>query len=255
MRRNAANMEHPEHGSLIKFIKRVAPWFIVEEVHLAIAERLEAVVLGEIDRLMVYMPPRTGKSMLASIFFPAWYMGLFPDRKVMQCSYSAELAVGFGRQVRNLVQDRDYQSVFPGVNLRPDNKAAGRWALTGGGEYFAAGVGGGIAGKGFNIGIIDDPLSEQDAYSQVAKDRVWEWYGPGFYTRRQPGGAGIVYMGTRWALDDLAGRLVEESKQNKEADRWEILSIPAILNKKAAAILNRFTGDPLLTDPDEIPRG
>src|SRR5688572_14519269 len=110
----------PARTSLISFIQAVAPWFIIEEIHLLIAGYLEALVRGEIDRLMIFMPPRAGKSMLASIFLPAWYMGLYPDRKVMQASYGAELAVGFGRQVRSLVCDRDYQAVFPGVDLQPD---------------------------------------------------------------------------------------------------------------------------------------
>jgi predicted phage terminase large subunit-like protein len=196
---------------------------------------------------MVFLPPRSGKSQMASIFLPAWYVGLYSDRKVMQASYAAELAVGFGRQVRALVGDQDFQGVFPGVGLQPDNKAAGRWALTGGGEYYASGVMGGIAGKGFNLGIIDDPLSEQDAYSALAKKRVHEWYGPGFYTRRQPEASAILYMGTRWAKDDLAGHLLALSRETKSADKWTVLSIPAIVDAEAADLLNSVAKDPLLS--------
>jgi predicted phage terminase large subunit-like protein len=237
----------PARRSLIEFIRRVWPWFVVEEIHLLIAGYLEALVRGEIDRLMIFMPPRAGKSMLASIILPGWYMGLHAERKVMQASYGAELAVGFGRQVRALVGDEDYQAVFPGVSLQPDNKAAGRWALSKGGEYFATGVTGGIAGKGFNLGIIDDPLSEQDAYSAVAKKRVQDWYGPGFYTRRQPEASAILYMATRWAKDDLAGHLLSRAAEDRSADRWTMLSIPAVVDAEAAEKLNSVASDPLLS--------
>lgn len=236
----------PARESLIKFIQAVAPWFVIEEIHLLIAGYIEALVRGEIDRLMIFMPPRAGKSLLASVFLPAWYMGLYPHRKVMQASYASELAVGFGRQVRALVGDQDFQTIFPGVNLRPDNKAAGRWALTGGGEYFATGVTGGIAGKGFNLGIIDDPLSEQDAYSALAKKRVQEWYGPGFYTRRQPEQSAILLMSTRWAKDDLPGFLMTQARESKDADQWTVLDVPALLDEGAAKLLNSVAKDALL---------
>src|SRR5262249_10325098 len=129
----------------------------------------------------------------------------------------------------------------------PDNKAAGRWALSGGGEYHATGVTGGIAGKGFNLGIIDDPLSEQDAYSILAKKRVAEWYGPGFYTRRQPEASAILYMGTRWAKDDLAGTLLSKAKEERTADKWIVLSIPAVVDIDAARMLSSVAKDPLLS--------
>ncbi len=237
----------PARRSLVEFIRAVAPWFIVEEIHLLIAGYLEALVRGEIDRLMIFLPPRAGKSLMASVFLPAWYVGLHPHRKVMQASYAAELAVGFGRQVRALVTDQDFQGIFPGVDLQPDNKAAGRWALNGGGEYYATGVTGGIAGKGFNLGVIDDPLSEQDANSAIAKKRVQEWYGPGFYTRRQPEASAILYMATRWAKDDLAGYLVTRASEERSADQWTVLSIPAVLDETAAELLNSVAGDKLLT--------
>lgn len=246
--------------SFIQFIRCVAPWFIVEEAHLLIAEKLEALAEGRIDRLMIFMPPRTGKSLMVSVFFPAWYLGRFTDRKVMQVSYKTELAVGFGRQVRNMIRDPDYQSIFPGVGLVPDNKAAGRWAIHDEnatdrkrqGEYFAVGIESGIAGKGFNLGIIDDPLSEQDAISKVTKDRIWEWYGPGFYTRRQPDHNGIVVMSTRWANDDLPGRLLAAAKDNADdeyADKWEVLKIPAVIGKAEARRLNSVNDNALLKNP------
>lgn len=214
---------------------------IIEEVHLLIAEQLERVADGEIDRLMIFMPPRTGKSLMCSVLFPAWWVGRFPSDKVMQVAYEQEMAVGWGRQIRNMIRDPDYQAIFPGVDLVGDSKAAGKWGVQDTaqedkrqqGEYIAAGIRGGIAGKGWNLGIIDDPLSEQDAMSQTAKDFVKEWYGPGFYTRRQPDRNVIVLIMTRWAKDDLAGYLLDLANQNKDdpyADQWATLNIPAILN-------------------------
>ena len=232
--------------SLIHFIRKVAPWFVIEEIHLLIARHLEDLVFGRIDRLMIFMPPRTGKSQIASIFLPAWYMGLYPNRKVMQASYSSELATDFGREVRNQVADEDYQDVFPGVELRPDSKAAGRWHLTGGGVYVATGVTGGIAGKGFNLGIVDDPLSEQDAYSDSAKKWTHQWWGPGFYTRRQPEANAILVMSTRWAKNDLPGFLLATARENKKADQWTVLEIPALLDEKSARSLNKVAENPLL---------
>jgi hypothetical protein len=138
--------------SLIDFIVAVAPWFVVEEIHLQLAEELEAVARGEVDRLMIFEPPRTGKSELVSKMFPAWYIGLHPSDKVMQVSYKAELATGFGRNVRDLLCDRVYQEIFPGIGLRGDVKAAGHWmvthelALEQQGEYYATGVTSGAAG-------------------------------------------------------------------------------------------------------------
>jgi predicted phage terminase large subunit-like protein len=238
-------------ASFIDFVRSVAPWFIVEEVHIAIAEKLEKVANGEIDRLMLFMPPRTGKSLLCSMLFPAWWMGRFPSDKVMSVAYEHELAVSWGRTTRNLIRDPDYQEVFPGVELSGDSKAAGRWSIAGTGkgsektqqgEYIAAGIRGGIAGKGWNLGMIDDPISEQDALSDTAKEFVRNWYGPGFYTRRQPDRNAIILIMTRWAKDDLAGFLLEQMLQNRDdayADRWDTLNIPAILEgHKTVDLLN-----------------
>lgn len=233
----------------IWFIRAIAPWFRIEEVHLWIAETLEQVAEGKLDRLMIFMPPRTGKSQMLSIFYPAWYIGRFPSRKVMQVSYKADLAVGFGRQVRDLLNDPDYRAIFPDVHLRGDVKAAGYWQVLHAqedepnGEYYAAGVGGGIAGKGFNLGIIDDPLSEQDATSDVVKERVREWYGPGFYTRRQPEDSAIIVISTRWALDDLPGFLLEQAEDpdNEYADQWHKLVIGAVIDDEQAETLTRYS--------------
>lgn len=229
-------------NSLISYTRAMAPWMILEEVHCAIASYLEAVALGEIDRLMIFAPPRTGKSMMSSVIFPSWWAGKFPTDKIMQIGYKTDLPKRFSRQVRNIVMSREYNTIFPGVEIAQYARAAGYWNfmdineeyhnVARAGEYQAAGVTAGIAGSGFHLGNIDDPLSEQDKDSKIAKDRVWEWYGPGFYTRRQPGRNFIVVTMTRWATDDLAGRLLDAGKHG--GDRFEVLNIPAILDGNTA---------------------
>ena len=229
--------------SLIAFIEIVAPWFIIEEVHVAIAHYLQKVATGEIDRLMVFMAPRTGKSLMASVFFPAWMMGRFPSDKVLTASYQVEMAEGFGSQIRDIVNSREFRAVFPGTALSKSTTAKGYFQIVppGGGqkgEFRAIGTTSGAAGKGWNLGIIDDPLSEQDARSDLAKKKVWEWYPPGFYTRRQPERNRLVLMSTRWAKDDLPGMLLELAKNDKKADKWVVLSVPAILDGAAAKVMN-----------------
>ena len=237
-------------ASFVDYLRAVAPWLVIEEIHVLIAEKLDDLATGRISRLMVFLPPRAGKSLLGSVYFPSWYLGLYPTRKIMTISYAEDLAIKFGRQVRDQLKDPDFQAVFPGVTLRADVKAAGHWQVTSpdildakqSGEYYAAGVGTGIAGKGWNLGIIDDPLSEQDAVSEVARQNVWDWYGPGFYTRRQPDFSQILMISTRWAKDDLPGRLLRAANENKEdeyADQWEVLNIPALIeDDEIAAKLN-----------------
>lgn len=238
------------HDSLIAFIRHVAPWFIVEEIHIVIARHLEMVAEGRIDRLMIFMPPRTGKSMMASVFFPAWQIGRNPSRKVMQLSHTEGLAIGFSKNVREIVASEEYHEIFPDFEMAKDARAGQRWAFKGGfdengaklqaGEYYAAGAGTAIAGKGFNTGIIDDPLSEQDIASKLARDRINAWYPDGFYTRRQPGDNAILLMMTRWTLDDLAGDQLARMEADLEADDWTVLSVPGILDREAAALINNI---------------
>jgi predicted phage terminase large subunit-like protein len=186
-------------------------------------EHLEAVERGDIDRLMVFMPPRHGKSEKASKRFPAWYLGRNPKRQVIAASYNSDLATDFGRDVRNIVASQDFAEVFPDVSLRQDSKAAERMNTNQGGAYFAVGVGTATTGRGAHLGLIDDPFKDrQDADSQTQRDRVWDWYRSTFYTRLMPGGA-IVLVQTRWHEDDLAGRLLEQ-----QADQWTVLELPAI---------------------------
>lgn len=181
-------------GTFIDYVKEVAPWVTIDEVHIAIAEALDRVANGEIDRLMLFIAPRTGKSLFASTLFPTYYIGKFPDRQIMQAGHSTNLAEGFGRDARNTLLEEEFQRIFPECRLSKDSRSTSSWATTAGGKYNAVGVGAGIAGKGFHLGVIDDPLSEQDAYSKTVKDGVWDWYGPGFYTRRMPGNNAIVVI-------------------------------------------------------------
>ena len=185
--------------SFMGFTKYVWPAFIEGRHHKIMASAFERVASGELKRLIVNMPPRHTKSEFASYLLPAWFLGRFPEKKIIQTAHTAELSVGFGRKVRNLVDSNDYKSVFPSLGLRSDSKAAGRWSTSKNGEYFAIGVGGAVTGKGADLLIIDDPHSEQEGQSADAGvfDRVYDWYTSGPRQRLQPGGAIIVVM-TRW---------------------------------------------------------
>jgi predicted phage terminase large subunit-like protein len=177
------------------------------------------------------MPPRHTKSEFASYLLPAWFLGRYPGKKIIQSSNTAELATGFGRKVRNLVGSEQYARIFPNVSLRQDSKAAGRWSTNYNGEYFAIGVGGTVTGKGADLLIIDDPHSEQEAKLAQSNpevfDQVYEWYTSGPRQRLQPGGS-IVLVMTRWSKRDLTGRIVQ-SAIDRDGDEWEIIDFPAIL--------------------------
>tara|TARA_R110000868_G_scaffold415_1_gene3338 strand:- start:4633 stop:5898 length:1266 start_codon:yes stop_codon:yes gene_type:complete len=177
------------------------------------------------------MPPRHTKSEFASYLLPAWFFGKFPGKKVIQTSHTAELAVGFGRKVRNLVDSANYKRIFPALDLQSDSKAAGRWNTNFGGEYFAIGIGGAVTGKGADILIIDDPHSEQEAAMAQTNpeiyDKTYEWYTSGPRQRLQPGGS-IVMVMTRWSKRDLTGQVVKAAAQ-RSGEEWEIIEFPAIL--------------------------
>jgi len=213
--------------SFLGFVKYIWPEFVEGPHHKIIAEKLDAIRSKKISRLIVNMPPRHTKSEFASFLFPAWMMGCNPKLKIIQTTHTAELAYRFGRKVRNLMNDTEYRSIFEEVELRADSQAAGRWETNHGGEYFAAGVGGSITGRGADLLIIDDPHSEQDALSKTAMENAWEWYTSGPRQRLQPGGSIVVVM-TRWSEDDLTERLIEAQAQDPMADQWEIVDFPAI---------------------------
>jgi predicted phage terminase large subunit-like protein len=215
----------------LKFVEAVWPTFIGGRHHARMADAFERVARGECKRLIINMPPRHTKSEFASYLLPAWFLGKFPHKKVIQTAHTAELSVGFGRKVRNLVDSEVYRNIFPNLSLSADSKAAGRWNTSKGGDYFAIGVGGAVTGKGADLLIIDDPHSEQEAaLAQVNPDiydKVYEWYTSGPRQRLQPGGAIIVVM-TRWSMRDLTGQVVKSSAQ-RGGDEWEVIEFPAIL--------------------------
>ena len=215
----------------LKFVEAVWPSFISGRHHTKMADAFERVAAGKCKRLIINMPPRHTKSEFASYLLPAWFLGKYPHKKVIQTSHTAELAVGFGRKVRNLVDMEVYTDIFPGVALQSDSKAAGRWATSKGGDYFAIGVGGAVTGKGADLLIIDDPHSEQEAAlaetSPDIYDKTYEWYTSGPRQRLQPGGAIVVVM-TRWSLRDLTGQVLKAEAQ-RGGEGWEVIEFPAIL--------------------------
>ena len=215
----------------IKFVEAAWPTFIAGRHHAKMAAAFERVAKGELKRLIINMPPRHTKSEFASYLLPAWFLGKFPHKKVIQTSHTAELAVGFGRKVRNLVDQEIYTQVFPGVGLQADSKAAGRWATTKGGDYFAIGVGGAVTGKGADLLIIDDPHSEQEAalaeINPDIYDKTYEWYTSGPRQRLQPGGSIVIVM-TRWSKRDLTGQVLKSAAQ-RGGEEWEVIEFPAIL--------------------------
>ena len=218
-------------NNFMHFVKKVWPNFIEGAHHKKMARAFEKVAQGKLKRLIINMPPRHTKSEFASFLLPAWFLGKYPNKKVIQTSHTAELAVGFGRKVRNLVDQDIYTSVFPGVGLQADSKAAGRWATNAGGDYFAIGVGGAVTGKGADLLIIDDPHSEQEAalaeINPEIYDKTYEWYTSGPRQRLQPGGSIVIVM-TRWSKKDLTGQVLKAEAQ-RGGEGWEVIEFPAIL--------------------------
>ena len=212
--------------NFLDFVKYMWPEFIEGEHHKIMSEKFNKVASGEIKRLIINMAPRHTKSEFASNFLPAWMIGKQPNLKIIQATNNAELAVRFGRKAKSLIDTEEYQKIF-NTRLREDSKAAGKWETDQGGEYYAAGVGGSITGRGADLLIIDDPHSEQDAMNIASFDRVYEWYTSGPRQRLQPGGRIIVVM-TRWNVADLTGKLQRAQKEPK-ADQWEVIEFPAIL--------------------------
>jgi len=218
-------------NTFMGFVNKVWPEFIGGRHHKIMARAFERVVNGECKRLIINMPPRHTKSEFASYLLPAWFLGKFPHKKVIQSSNTAELAVGFGRKVRNLVDGEIYKDLFPNLELRADSKAAGRWNTSKNGDYFAIGVGGTVTGKGADLLIIDDPHSEQEAALAASNpdvfDKVTEWYTSGPRQRLQPGGAIVIVM-TRWAMRDLTGQVLKAAAQ-RGGEQWEVIEFPAIM--------------------------
>jgi len=231
----ALTAEDMAFSRLVSYAAYQWPAYTDAPHHRLIARHLEAVERGEITRLMITMPPRHGKSMLASEFFPAWYIGRNPDHYVVTATYAQELADDFGRKVKNQIEDPAFQAIFPGVGLADDSKSAKRFHIEGSlggyehattqrGAFYAVGVGGPLTGRGAHLLLIDDPVkNREEAESEVIRKKTKDWYTSTAYTRLMPGGR-IVVIQTRWHEDDLSGWLLAEHQH----EGWTVLNLPAI---------------------------
>lgn len=216
-----------KQDNFLDFAQAMDANFMVGPHHKIIASTIEKIASGELKRVIINIAPRHGKSHIMSYLFPAWFMGKFPDKKIIMASHTADLAVDFGRKVRNLVADKEYQKIFPDVTLQADSKASGRWGTNHAGEYYACGVGGALAGRGAHLCIIDDPHSEQEAKTgnPAVFDSAYEWYQSGPRQRLMPGGAICLIM-TRWGKRDLTGRILDNMMRNEGSDQWEVIELP-----------------------------
>ena len=192
------------------------------------AAAFDEIASGKLKRLIINMPPRHTKSEFASHLFPAYLLGKNPKLKIIEATHTADLAINFGRKVRDLIDTEEYAGIFPRTELKADSRSAGKWLTSQGGEYYASGIGGALAGRGADLFIIDDPHSEQDAFSDRALEEAYDWFMTGPRQRLQPGGAIVIVM-TRWSKKDLTGKLVRKMTQEKAADQWKVIEFPAIL--------------------------
>jgi len=216
--------------SMTSFAKYIYPGFKEGAHHRKLAKIFKEVAAGAKKRVIINIAPRMGKSEFSSYLFPAWFLGQHPDKKIIMATHTAGLSEDFGRRVRNLIESEEYNHVFPKTTIAADQKAAGKWSTSAGGQYYAVGVGGALAGRGADLFVIDDPHSEQDikANSRATFDNAWSWFQTGPLQRLMPNGAIFVIM-TRWSLVDLTGRLIQYQLRNPEADPWEIVELPAIM--------------------------
>lgn len=228
----ARKKQQAAQGGLLDFVQAVYPGYMIGEHHRRLAKLLEEAINGNKKRIIVNIAPRMGKSELVSYLFPAWFLGHHPDKKIIMATHTADLSTSFGRRVRDLVNSDDYRRVFPNVTLNQDAKAAGQWNTSAGGQYYAAGVGGALAGRGADVFVIDDPHSEQEAKTGNPATflSAWEWFQSGPLQRLMPNGVIIVVM-TRWSMMDLTGQLINHMTKNPDADQWEVVEFPAILNE------------------------
>ena len=233
-------------NDLIEFCKHMQPDYKVGKHHRRLANLLMDIASGDKDRVCVNMPPRHGKSQLVSIYFPAWFIGKYPNKKVLMVSHTTDLAVDFGRKVRNIIDTDAYRQVFPNVSLAIDSKSAGRWNTNFGGEYFACGVGSALAGRGADLLLVDDPHNEQDIINGNFDvfEKAYEWFTYGARTRLMPGGR-VAIVQTRWHLDDLTGRVTRDMAQNEGADQYEVVEFPAILTVPDPADSDKTIEKPL----------
>lgn len=236
---------HVARNGLIDFSILTHPNYESSWHHEVIAGALQRVERGDIDRLILMIPPRHGKSELASIRFPAWYLGRHPDSEVITASYSADLAIDFGSKTRALIEGEQYRAIFP-LQLRQDERAKSKWLTKEGGGYTSVGIGGPLTGRGADVLIIDDPIkNREEADSQVYRDKVWNWYTSTAYTRLEKGGSVILIL-TRWHMDDIAGRILSSS----DAGRWTVIRLPAIADHDEE---HRNAGEALWPEKYDIP--
>ena len=216
----------------IEYAKHVYPGFKIGPHHRKLAKIFQDVIAGKKKRVIINIAPRMGKSEFSSYLFPAFFLGNYPNKKIIMATHTAGLSEDFGRRVRNLIDDPAYKELFPNTLVADDQKAAGKWSTAAGGQYYAAGVGGALAGRGADLFVVDDPHSEQDvkANSRLAFDTAWSWFQTGPLQRLMPGGAIIIIM-TRWGKLDLTGRLIDYQTRNPDSIPWEIVELPAILNE------------------------
>ena len=219
-------------NNMLGFATAVYPGFKIGPHHKKLARIFTDVIEGRKKRVIINIAPRMGKSEFSSYLFPAYFLGKYPEKKIIMGTHTAGLSEDFGRRIRNLLDTEEYHEIFPDTNVATDQKAAGKWSTGAGGQYYAAGVGGALAGRGADLFVIDDPHSEQDvkANSRLAFDTAWSWFQTGPLQRLMPGGAIIIVM-TRWGKLDLTGRLIDYQTKNPEAVPWEIVELPAILNE------------------------
>ena len=218
--------------NMLGFASSVYPGFKIGPHHRKLAKIFTDVIEGRKKRVIINIAPRMGKSEFSSYLFPAYFLGKYPQKKIIMGTHTAGLSEDFGRRIRNLLDTEEYREIFPQTLVADDQKAAGKWSTSTGGQYYAAGVGGALAGRGADLFVIDDPHSEQDVKtnSRLAFDTAWSWFQTGPLQRLMPGGAIIVIM-TRWSLLDLTGRLITYQAKNPEAEPWEIVELPAILHE------------------------
>ena len=235
----------------LSFVQYVWPDFIEGSHHKIINKKFNDLAQGKIKRLIINMPPRHTKSEFASYLLPAWMIGKNPKLKIIQATHTADLAIDFGRKTKNLVDDADYQQVFD-TRLMEDSQAAGKWKTEQGGEYFAAGVGGAITGRGADLLIIDDPHKEQDIKKDSKSfEKAWNWYTSGPRQRLQPGGK-IVCVMTRWSTKDLTGQLIKAQGED-DSDQWEVVELPAILPSGKPVWPEYWTKEELTKTKSSIP--
>jgi len=242
-------LEKREHqikstSSFLDFVTAIWSEFISGDHHAKMAKAFDDIASGKLKRLIINMPPRHTKSEFASHLFPAYLLGKNPKLKIIEATHTADLAINFGRKVRDLIDSEEYNQLFPETELKADSRSAGKWLTNKGGEYYAAGTGGALAGRGADLFIIDDPHSEQDAMSDKALDEAYEWFMTGPRQRLQPGGAIVIVM-TRWSKKDLTGRLIKKMAQEKGADQWEVIEFPAILPSGTPLWANFWSKDEL----------